>query len=195
MKKFSLRYILDHSFDSFSCFAFICLISTGCSPMKVTSDYDKNADFNAYKTYSYTQSVNTLTLQSANKELLVSSVTREMNARGYRKSNSLVTDVLVDLYIEYDKTLKTTQTNDQIMGMRPYRYGGGFSNTSVDQHIFKQGTLLIDIIDGKKNEIVWEGRATTALKEDQPDMEKEKQINEAVRRIFEKYPVGISRDK
>ena len=158
--------------------------------MKVTWDYDKNADFNKYKSYNFAQSVNHSRLKSVSKELIVDAVTREMDARGYRKSNSLAIDIWIDLFIAFDKTMMTTETNDQIVGMRPYRYGGGFSNSFKEQHTYVEGTLVVDMIDGKTNEIIWEGRAITSIKDEQPEASKEKLINEIVTKIFTIYPVS-----
>jgi hypothetical protein len=177
---------------SFSSIVLIFVISTGCSSsVKITWDYDKNADFKKYKSYNFAQSVNHSRLKSVSKELIESAVTREMDARGYRKSNSLAIDLWIDLFIAFDKTMMTTETNDQIVGMRPYRYGGGFSNSFTDQHTFVEGTLVIDMIDGKTNEIIWEGRAVTSIRDEQPDDSKEKLINDVVTKIFKKYPVGL----
>jgi hypothetical protein len=195
MKKITKRYRLVLYKISLSLFVILLVIFSACSSMKVTSDYDKNVDFGQFHTFSFTQSVDHSRIKSVNKDLIVSAVSREMGARGYRKSGSLSVDLWVDLFIAFDKTIKTTQSNDQIVGMRPYRYGGGFSNSLVDQHSFVEGTLVIDVIDGKSNEIIWEGRVKTTIRDEQPDKAKEKLIDDAVTRVFEKYPIGITTEK
>jgi hypothetical protein len=190
MKKISNRCAPASTSVSLSWLTLLFLLFSGCSPMKITWDYDKNADFKKYKSYNFAQSVNHSRLKSVSKELIVSAVTREMDARGYRKSNSLAIDIWIDLFIAFDKTVMTTETNDQIVGMRPYRYGGGFSNSFKEQHTYVEGTLVVDMIDGKTNEIVWEGRAITSIKDEQPEASKEKLINEIIAKIFTKYPVS-----
>ena len=149
MKSILNPYTSALSYLSISWYTLLFLSLSGCSPMKVTWDNDKNADFKKYKSYSFAQPVNHSRLKSVSKELIIDAVTREMDARGYRKSNSLVIDIWIDLFIAFDKTMMTSETNDQIVGMRPYRYGGGFSNSFKDQHAFVQGTLVIDMIDGR----------------------------------------------
>jgi hypothetical protein len=55
---------------------------------------------------------------------------------------------------------------------------------------YEEGTLLLDLVDALTNQVVWRGWAqdvVDGLAEDQVRMEAE--IDEAVRRIFERFPV------
>ena len=42
-------------------------------------------------------------------------------------------------------------------------WGGGFSTTTINYDTYVDGTLFIDMIDTKKNQLVWQGGAPRRL--------------------------------
>jgi hypothetical protein len=194
MKKLTLVSPATNLSILFSLCLIIVLFFTGCTFMKVSSDYDKNADYKAYKTFNFTQSIEGLRVNADNKEIIKSAIINEMNARGYKKSNSINADIWIHLFIVINKSVETTEVYSTPMGANPYQYSFGFSNTSVDFHNYTEGTLIIDIVDGTKKEIIWEGRASTPIDKDGTETEKEKLINKIVKKIFKKYPVPAAKE-
>ena len=70
-------------------------------------------------------------------------------------------------------------------GWNPWYYGGYGSTVSSST----EGSLYIDLIDTKTNELVWQGVGTATLVTH--DMEKkEERIREIVREILAVYPPG-----
>ena len=57
--------------------------------------------------------------------------------------------------------------------------------TSIE---YQEGTLMIDIINAAKNELVWRGSATDIVDPDLSPEKKTQKINNAVARILEKFP-------
>jgi hypothetical protein len=164
------------------------LLSFGCSSIKVSSDYDTKANFKAYKTFSLSQSINDLRLSPDNQEIMKSALIGELNARGYLQSNSVSPDLFIEMFMKYDNSVGTTESTD-VYGIRIYPYGVDFSTTTIDYHNFASGTLIIDLIDGKSNLLVWQGRGTTDIKLNETDIAKEKLIKDAIKKIFKAYPV------
>jgi hypothetical protein len=66
-----------------SVFLITALLSVGCNIMKITSNYDKTLDFKIYKTFTISQSIKNLRLNSDNKLILEDAISSEMKARGY----------------------------------------------------------------------------------------------------------------
>jgi len=66
----------------------------------------------------------------------------------------------------------------------PWAMGYGGSNVSTTT----EGTLYIDIIDAKTNELIWQGMGTASLVRNME--KKEARIKEIVSKILEKYPPG-----
>ena len=69
-----------------------------------------------------------------------------------------------------------------------YGYGGLGVATTIYRHDYLQGTLVLDIIDTRTNELIWRGWANTVLDHD-PEPEKvQMYVDEAVRKILEEFP-------
>ena len=66
--------------------------------------------------------------------------------------------------------------------------GGRFSTTTINYDTYVDGTLFVDMIDAKKNQLVWQGRGTKTVDPDASQKKREENINYAVKLIFEKYP-------
>ena len=61
-------------------------------------------------------------------------------------------------------------------------WGGGMNNVST----FAEGTLLVDIIDASKKELIWQGEGIGHLTTDTD--RKDDNIKEFVTRILSQYP-------
>jgi hypothetical protein len=68
-----------------------------------------------------------------------------------------------------------------------YPYGGWYGG-QVDVYQYNEGTLIVDIVDAKTNQLVWRGTATKTIDESASPEQREANLKEVVSRIFEKYP-------
>lgn len=165
---------------------------TACSTLKVTYDYDGQADFAKYKTYAFTEEALKLPIEQLNRERVLKAVETEMAAKGFSKSEN--PDVLVDLHVKAEKKTEATATTSGTgMGMYGgrygrYGYGGGFSTTQINYNDYIEGTLFVNIVDKATEKIAWQGRATKTIDEDISPEKRESNINYAVKQIFTKYP-------
>ena len=80
-------------------------------------------------------------------------------------------------------------------GYGNYSYGYGYSNyygydviprTTVVAEDFRQGNMIIDIIDPKSNAVVWEGHASGEGEHEAAKIEA--RVNMVVGRLFGRYP-------
>lgn len=173
----------------------------GCSTLKVNYDYDKNVNFDQYKTYEfYGWAKNTdKLLNSLDKERVQDAFAQEFKKRGltYVKSNG---DLIVALFfVTKNKTETTAHTTGA--GVYGGYYGGyygygprwgwgpgfNYSTTTYTTHDYKEGTLIVNVFDAKAKKLIWEGIATDVLKE-KPEG-REERIKRAVAKIMENYPV------
>lgn len=167
--------------------AAIILISVSCATVKVSSDFDKTAQFADYKTYKITQESMNLQLDDINTGRIIKAVENELALKGFTKSES--PDVLIDLKLtaQAKQTAKTNTT--PYYGSRyRYRWGGGFSTTTIDYEQYVEGTLFVDIIDAAKSQLVWQGRGVGTISPDIKPEKREQNINAAVKKVFEEYP-------
>ena len=63
--------------------------------------------------------------------------------------------------------------------------GGGMATTT--QQNIPIGTLIVDLVDPSTHEMVWRGIAQDQVK---PNGESADTINEAMQKLFEKFPPG-----
>jgi hypothetical protein len=66
--------------------------------------------------------------------------------------------------------------------------GGGVAYSSGYISEYAEGTLIIDVVDVKSNDLVWRGRSGTALKKLKTDADLQKAVAQAVTRILAEFP-------
>ena len=158
-----------------------------CSSVRVSSDFDREADFAAYKKYAFTKEALELPVGDINRKRIMQAVSNELAAKGFTVSEQ--PDVWIDLHVKAEKKQNATATTVSPYGSRyGYRWGMGFSTTDINIEQYVEGTLFIDMIDAAKKQLVWQGRGVGTLDPDASAEKREQNINNAVKRIFTEYP-------
>lgn len=167
------------------------LLAACASGPKITSDYDRSANFAAYRSFGFYDPLGTdqAGYESLVTQTLKAAVRQQMEARGYTYAETGA-DLLVNFNARLAQRTDISQTPPTPMyyGYRRGFYGGwgGYGyETRVDQYV--EGTLNIDIIDAQRKQLVWEGVAVGRVtKKSQED--RQAAIRAAVAEIFAKYP-------
>lgn len=142
---------------------------------KVNTDFDKTFDFAAAKTYAWLPGhpvANPLMHQR-----ILDAIDSNLSARGLTKADSDP-----DLYVEYAGSTKEDIQIDE-WGYGGWRWGG---SRTVDVNKILVGMLVVDLIEAREKKLVWRGVATDTVS-DKPE-KNEKKINNAAKKMFEKYP-------
>ena len=157
---------------------------------KVSYDYNKNADFAAFKTYAHKEG--TKVGQPLIDERIVAAIDTQLAAKGLTKAESNP-DVFVVYHLAFDKEKDiSTFSSGYGGGYGPYGWGwgggwgGGTTTTQVRDILI--GTLVIDIADAKKNELAWRGMGVKEVDTQANPDKRDKSINNAVKKIFKNYP-------
>lgn len=163
----------------------------GCSSVKISYDYDKQADFAKYKTYAFTEGSQNLAINEINRSRILSAIDTEMAAKGFTKSDN--PDVLLDIFVKAEQRTEATATSTGpgaygYGGPWRYGYGGGFTTTQINYNQYIEGTMFINMVDKAYEKLVWQGRGTKTIDEDATPEKRETNINYAVKQIFMKYP-------
>ncbi|MBA4275392.1 DUF4136 domain-containing protein [Flavobacterium sp.] len=163
------------------------IMSSCGSSINVYSDFDKNTDFSPYKTYAFHQkSIDKVQISELDKRRILQAIESELGKKGMTKSET--PDLLINIFTKEKQEVDVNQYyNNWGYGWRGYRYGypfywGGYPHVSTSV----EGTLFIDLIDAKKNELVWQGEGVGYLTQDRS--KKEAIINEFVAKILAQYP-------
>ena len=158
------------------------LLTSCASSLKLSYDYDKSTNFTSYKTFSVYGLVTTLNINQFNAERIVSAIRREMIKKGFREDNTNA-----DLVINALTILKDKQS------LSASGYGGWYrpySNVNIQSNHYKEGSLVIHLIDADSKQLIWEGMAYSEITKKPKDPEKT--INEVVARILNGFPALTS---
>jgi hypothetical protein len=170
-------------------------ITTSCGPtLKVSTDYSRDTDFSGYKTYALFRAPDSMaSVSRLNYDRIVHAVLAEMTGKGF-----LETDNQPDLLVNPVAILKNREwvsANSNYYGyggyFRPYYWGddyGGYAATSYDVEHYKEGSLIIDVVDAKTKKLLWQGIGNSKIDTDVRDPDQ--RIREAIDKIMVDFPPG-----
>jgi len=161
---------------------------SACSSYKVTYDYDVTASYARYKTFDYyTSKKGTGGTTSLMDKRVRASVERELQAKGFVMETKADPDFLVTYYpVVTNQKVRTTVRSGWGWGYRPFYGGVGVSTSRVHNH--KEGTIVIEIVDFKSNQMIWQGAAAGALTGLNNPEDADEVVPKAVRDILAKFP-------
>jgi hypothetical protein len=161
--------------------AIVVLVPALAAAQKTSYDFDKTANFGAYKTYALRDGT-----KVGNKlvdDRIVAALEAELAKKGLTKAEK--PDVLVAYHIAFDKQQDISAYN---MGGGPYRWGGGWGTTDVRVREILIGTLVVDVVDASKNDIVWRGVGVKEVNPQADPERRDRNINEAMQKILRNFP-------
>lgn len=170
----------------------LLVLISSCSSVSVLSDYDQKADFNGYKTYAfYKTGIDKAQISDLDKKRILRAIETEMSSRGFVKSET--PDLLVSIFTKEQERVDVYNNNYGWggawgWGYNPWAWGPGFGWGGTSVSASTQGSLYIDLIDNKSNELVWQGKGVGTLSNTSNIAIKEERIREFVSQILEQYP-------
>jgi hypothetical protein len=168
------------------------LLLLGCVPYTVKHDYDPGANFRAYKTFEWYATSRRAKGQNSGGSAIVdrrvqAAVIQQLKAQGFAEAAGAEPDFLVTYYPIYkDRRYRTsTQVGG---GWRGRHFGYGVGTRFSEVRHYKEGTLVVEIVDGKRNELVWQSAAVGALSNLGDPEEAQEQVAKAVADMLAKFP-------
>lgn len=161
-------------------------VITACSSVKTAYDYDRQVDFGKYETYRFNPNTLEESVGQLNANRLMNAVENELAKKGFSKSDS--PDAIIDVHIKTQQRQEATATTTGMGGWGAYRWGGGFSTTTVNYDEYTDGTLFITLIDAASEKVVWQGTGTKTLAENASPDKREANIQYSVEQILANYP-------
>jgi hypothetical protein len=152
----------------------------------VRSDFDKDVNLKRYKTYAWlpVKEIESKVDPLVSNELSDKRINSAVDMQLKNKSIHYITDS-TDLRIHYHIVI-----DDKSM-ILPTRYGYNYSQywirNQMDVYYYREGTLIIDLMDAKNNNLVWRGWGTRVVDNSDIDLT-EQGINDAVYKIMKAFP-------
>jgi Domain of unknown function (DUF4136) len=163
------------------------LLMTGTAfAQKVTIDFDRNADFSKYRTYSFGQG--TPAPETLMNQRIQEAIERQLAEKGLTRVES-DPDLIVVYHCAVDKQtqLNTTYLGGWGWGRGWGRWGGGIGGNAITQvEQIPVGHLIVDIGDAAEKRYIWRGTSSKTVSS-KPE-KNSKIIEEGVRKMFEKFP-------
>jgi hypothetical protein len=159
----------------------VVLVLTAASlAQQVKTDYDRDASFSKYKTFSFEK------IQTEDPlwvDRIKSAIGGALTAKGLSQVDSGG-----DISIVAMGMTKTQQRLDTFYnGLGGgWRWGGRFGDATTTTETYQVGTLVVDLFDSKTKELLWRGSSsgTVSNKSDSNI----KNLDKGVQKMFKKYP-------
>lgn len=163
-------------------FLLLLLLSAACSPIyEVAYDYDAEMDLTSFGTYDWLP----IPEMVRTDDILAKRVKRATNAELGEKGFRMTTDnpdFLIAMHAGSEE--KVTQRDWGYSYSRNWHTGGGRSRAFR----YQEGTLVLDFVDGKSRQLVWQGRAKGFVEKNSNPKKDDKLVNEAVRKTLKNFP-------
>jgi hypothetical protein len=161
----------------------------------VKTDFDKDANFGAIKTFDV--KVGTSWNNPISEKRVTDEITETLTAKGWTKAEQNP-DALVVLHgaTEKQKSLNTFYSGMGGYGGYGWRgWGGGMgmgtATTTASEYLV--GTLVVDIFDAKTKQLMFRGTASDEIS-DKPE-KNVKKLDKASNKIFKDFPPGSKEKK
>jgi hypothetical protein len=168
----------------------------GCTGPNVKTDFDASEDFTKFRTFAFSGLTDLnkggVFDNSLTRTRIESIVGRELNKKGLQEVGSEQgPDLLVHYWVGVQEKQRVQSTGPAVGAYGwggGYRGGMGYSNVSTYE--YKEGTLIVDLVQPLKKELVW--RATIVADLQDTTQENIKMGEKAVAKAFENYPPKIT---
>ena len=154
------------------------------SAAAVKTDYDRNANFAQYKTYSWER---VQTRDPLMVDRIKSAVNGSLAAKGLTEVPSGGDLSIVAIEVTHNQQTLDTFYNNFGGGRR----FGGFGEATTTTETYRVGTLVVDLSDPATRKLVWRGSASDTLSD-----KSEKNIDnldKGVVKMFKKFPPDPSK--
>ena len=168
----------------------MCLVvlAAGIAWAKVTFDYDHSLDFSGYSTYAFLERDNSIEAQLPDHlRVRLHRVTEDVLAeKGFDPAPAPPqTDFLLTFYFGATDELQINHVAYAPYSPWGYSYWPGFNYGYTEVRSYKQGTLVLDIVDARTHKLMWTGILEKEVRSVNPSG---KQIQKSLRKLLKNFP-------
>jgi Domain of unknown function (DUF4136) len=165
----------------------LSLFLFGCSPaISVYHDYDRAVNFSMYHTFDWKMDLvqeskqNPLYYNELTDKRIKMAVTEVLTRKGYQ---SVSTDP--QFFIHYHIVVEDKSVS--VLDPAGHNYNPYWLGTEINAYQYKEGTLIIDLMDAHATTLIWRGWAVAVLDDLRPE-NIERKLNKTIERIFKALP-------
>ena len=174
-----MRVRQNGKFFSSALVAALLLVTAGTlAAQDVHYNFMPKTDFSKYRTYKWVNVRGAHSDQIMDAEIK-QSVDSQLGSKGMTKTDS----DKADLYIGY-QTAVQQETQWDVEGSRAFGMGMGSWTSST----ISVGTLVLDMYDPRRKELVWTGSATNTIDTGSDHEKHMKKLDKAMAKLLKNYP-------
>lgn len=160
--------------------------ASSCASLTVRSDYDRQANFRRYTTYTIENppviGADPIMGSELNRRRIIESLDAEMQARGYVRN-----DADADLVVRFQTDSKDRQ-QIQSNNMNPMMWGWWYQPNNISSRTYEENRIVVGIWDTQSKQMLWQGWASGQLTTQRKEKNMDAAVRGAVFRIMEQYP-------
>ena len=154
-----------------------------CSTMTVRADHDSQFDFGAYSTFALFERQGKERQRPQMSEIvdrrIAAAMDTELVGKGFSSSSPRNADFLITFYTAVRQRVVVNHAG--WYGHRRGYWGGGTRWIRS----YQEGTLVIDVIDRRRRELVWRGVGEGAFTKTNPSDDK---VTKRIARVLQTFP-------
>jgi hypothetical protein len=168
-------------------FLILWISVASCSPtLRVQTDYDRDYNVRTFTTYQWDLSKdiesgqNPLYYNELNDKRIRSIANLHFQNKGYQ-----LTEDSPQMLVHYHIIVEDRSS----IRTEPYGYYGPYwRRMRTDVYEYREGTLILDVMDADNKHLIWRGWATSTLNRSYDSKQMEERIALAVERIMSEFP-------
>lgn len=155
----------------------------------VKTDYDRNANFAQYKTYSWEQ---VKTKDPLDVDRITNAVNAALATKGWTQVDSGGDVCIMAMEITHNQQTLNTFYDGFAGGWGWRRFaGGGFGEATTTTETYKVGTVVVDLFDANTKQLIWRGSSSDTLSNNSD--KNIKNLDKGVEKMFKNFPPGTPR--
>jgi hypothetical protein len=169
----------------------LAVLIVGCSSTKVAMDWDREVDFSGFETFAWLEvdeeDREGLQLPDHLDTRLRRIVDDVLTEQGLQRAPVLpMADLLLTYYVNVKKELRVDRVTAGYYGTYGYGYWPGYTHgTRANVREYAKGTVVIDIVDRRTQQLVWTSWVQTSAGRPDPSGDR---ILKVVRKMFDGFP-------
>lgn len=168
-----------------------------CAPaITVKYDYDPKVNVRQFSTYRIEadrqRNADPIVGSNLNQRRIADALDQSLKARGYKP----VTQGEADLVVRFFTDARDRQQIQSNNTMSPWGWGwGGWGMPNqVYSRQYEENRVVINVIDARTNDIVWQGWATGQMNSRNKERDRDQAFRETVTSIMKNFPESAGQD-
>ena len=158
-------------------FLFIVTVAFG---QDIHFNYDRGANFTAYKTYQWVAIEGGIVPDQLMDQNIKRAVDEQLAQKGLTR-----VEKDADLYVGYQAAVNQEKSVN-VCGTGPRWFGGGMAQAETST--IAVGKLVVDMYDPARRQLIWRGDATKTLDPKSDPDKNYKNLQKAMAKLFKNYP-------